>query len=622
MEAELAEIRDFLAAQPPFDRLPAEVLDRLPKSLSIRYLRRGSAFPPADTGEPFLYVIRTGAVEFRDDRARLLEKYAEGEIYSAPCMEETSERRMEGTVVEDSLCYLLPCERLSRLREAHPAFSEHFSRSVAKRLRSALKRLQATNGSESALMTVSVGELATRAPVWTSPDTPIAEAARLMSEEQVSSLLIMDEQVLVGIVTDRDLRSRCLAAGLAPASPVERVMSAQLHKIGRETPAYEAMLTMARLGIHHLPVLDSGRLTGVVSLTDLMRFQSASAAYVAGSIRKSESVETLRQNCAELPRLQAQLVASGVSAFHLGQTISSVTDALTVRLLELAEDRLGPAPVPYAWMAVGSQARREQTVHSDQDHALILSDDYAPEAHEKYFTGLARFVSNGLKECGFKYCPGEVMATNPQWRQPRSGWRRYFNGWITRPERKAMMLAANFFDMRVIHGEPALWSTLHAEVLKTARENTTFIAHMAANAVRHRPPLGFFRNFVLIHGGEHADTLDIKLRGIMPAAELARVYALSAGLPEINTCERLRAAAQVHAVSKEGAANLQDSFELMTTLRAVHQAGQIRSGRAPDNYLSPTELSALERAHLKDAFSVLNTMQRALAQRYQSERFA
>jgi CBS domain-containing protein len=443
-----------------------------------------------------------------------------------------------------------------------------------------------------------------------------------MSDQRVSSLLIIHNGALVGIVTDRDLRSRCLAAGLAPSAPIEQIMSRQLHKVSREVPAYEAILTMARLGIHHLPVLDRGELTGLVSLTDLMQLQRASAAYLAGGIRKCESLEALREICAELPQLQVHLVASGVSAFHLGQTISSVTDAITIRLLELAEAKFGPAPIPYAWMAVGAQARREQTVHSDQDHALMLSDDYRPEAHEDYFTKLAQFVSDGLKECGFDYCAGEVMATNPKWRQPRAVWRRYFDGWIMRPERKAMMLAANFFDMRCIYGEFGLWESLHAEVLGWARGNTTFIAHMSANAVRNRPPLGFFRNFVLVHGGEHANTLDIKLRGIMPTAELARVYALMAGLPEVNTCERLRAAAQVHAVSEEGAANLEDSFELMTTLRATHQAEQIRAGGEPDNYIAPGQLSALERAHLKDAFSVLNTMQRALAQRYQSERFA
>jgi len=622
MEAELAEIRDFLAAQTPFDRLPAEALDQLPRELSVRYLRRGTPFPPSDADQPYLYILRTGAVEIRDSQAGLLGKYGEGELYFAPCVSDFPEKGIQGTVVEDSLFYLLPCKRLARLRASYSEFRDHFSDSVTQRLRDALRRLQHSPAGQAGLLQVSVGELLARRPVTAEPGTPIYQAARLMTEEKVSSLLVLADGVLQGIVTDRDLRMRCLAEGVNPEQPIENIMTARLHKIARETPAYEAMLTMTRLGIHHLPVLARGKVIGVISLTDLMQHQSASAAYLAGSIRKADSLEALGDACAELPQLQTQLVTSGITAFHLGQTISSVTDAVTVRLLELAEATLGAAPIPYTWMAVGSQARREQMVHSDQDHALILSDDYQPKAHGEYFAALARFVSDGLKRCGFEYCPGEVMATNPEWRQPRAAWRRYFERWISRPEKKALMLASNFFDMRAVHGDTELWDRLHAELLQQTRENRIFLAHLTANALRTRPPLGFFRHFVLIHGGEHANTLDLKKRGIMPVAELARVCALAGGLPEVNTCERLRASAQVGVITEEGAANLEDAFELMMSLRAVHQAGQIRHGENPDNYLFPSELSNLERGHLKDAFEVVNTMQRTLSQRHQSERFA
>lgn len=613
MEAELVEIRDFLAAQPPFDRLPAEVLDRLPRELSVRYFRRGSAFPPADARSAYLYVIRTGAVEFRDSSASLLGKYGEGELYSEPCIGDLPELS-RGTVVEDCLCYLLPCERLEKLRESHPSFSEHFTRSVAIRLRNALNHLQRSSGPDG-LMNISLGELVTREPVCIAPGASIQQAAQLMSEKQVSCLLIIENDLLVGIATDRDLRSRCLATRLSPTAPIRSVMSTQLRTARPDTPGYEAMLIMARRGIHHLPVLDKERVTGVITLTDLMRHHSANAAYLTGSIRKAGSLEALCESCAALPQLQARLVASGISGLHIGQTIASVSDAITVRLIELAQMQLGPAPVPYVWMAVGSEARREQTVHSDQDHALILSDTYRHDIHDAYFSRLAQFVSEGLYGCGFEYCPGNVMATNPQWRQPYSGWRSYFKTWITHPEEKSVMLANNFFDMRPIHGDATLWSTVQSEALLRASENGRFMAHLTANALRSRPPLGFFRNFVLIHGGEHANTLDIKRSGIMLVTELARVYAITAGLREVNTCERLRAAAQLGIISQEGAANLGDAFELMTAVRAGHQAEQIKSGRTPDNYVFPSELSALERGHLKDAFSVINTMQRTLEQR-------
>jgi CBS domain-containing protein len=287
----------------------------------------------------------------------------------------------------------------------------------------------------------------------------------------------------------------------------------------------------------------------------------------------------------------------------------------------LGEAQFGPAPVPYVWVAGGSQGRREQTVHSDQDNALILSDDYRPQEHGAYFTQLAQFVTDGLNACGYYNCPGGIMASNPLWRQPWQVWRKYFDDWIMRVDRKSAMLATNFFDMRAIHGDEMLFARLHAEVLHQARDNKIFLAYMATNALTTRPPLGFFRNFVLISDGDHANSFDLKLRGILPVINLARIYALTAGIPEINTVERLKAAADAHSLSQEGADNLEDAFEFIGTLRARHQAQQIKAGEKPDNYVTPEELSTLERNHLKDAFSAISALQTAMAQRYQTGRF-
>jgi CBS domain-containing protein len=286
----------------------------------------------------------------------------------------------------------------------------------------------------------------------------------------------------------------------------------------------------------------------------------------------------------------------------------------------MAEAELGPPPVPYAWMTAGSQARREQSSHSDQDNALILADHMHPE-DDAYFAALARFVNDGLNACGYVYCPGEVMASNPKWRQPLRIWRKYFNTWIEKPEPLALMHSSIFFDMRPIHDPAGMAEELQEYILDLCRANRIFIAYMVANALKHRPPLGFFRNFVLISGGEHDHTLDIKHRGIVPIIDLARVYALSTGQPAISTLERLGQAAKSKAVSQEGADNLTDAFEFIGALRLRHQAEQLRQGRPADNYLSPDALSRLERGHLKDAFGVINSLQDTLEQRYQAGRF-
>lgn len=621
MEVELAEIRDFLRSCAPFDQLPPEVLDRLPKALTVEYLRRGSPFPPSDAGTPRAYVVRTGALELRDGDGNLFDKLGECDVFAGACGNDGGEPNLQGHAVEDSLLYSLSCDSFRALQKDHPDFDAHFHESIRVRLRRAVHGLVQPDLASGGLFQVQVGDLINRAPVRGAPEMSIRDAARLMSEQRVSALLLMDGEHLLGLVTDRDLRTRCIAEGLTTDRPVSEIMTRRLHTIAATATGFEALMAMARLNIHHLPVMERGTVSGLVSNTDLIRQQSSTALHLADEIRKCDSVDAIRQVCRRLPEMQVRLVAAGTSAYHLGHLVSSVTDAASQRLLQLAEQRLGAAPVSYVWLAVGSQARQEQTVHSDQDNALLLADDYSAEAHGTYFLELAQFVNDGLHGCGFRYCPGDVMARTEQWRQPLRVWRRYFLDWIDHPSRKALMLSANFFDMRPVAGDFSLYEGLHHEILARARANQIFLAHLAQIALENRPPLGFFRHLVLSRSGDHAHTLDLKLGGLVPIVDLARIHALSNASPALNTYERLRSAAGTDSLSRDGGANLEDAFALIGTLRARHQAQQIRHGREPDNFVPPEELGARERAHLKDAFAAVRTMQKVLTERYQTERF-
>ncbi|MBK1701968.1 DUF294 nucleotidyltransferase-like domain-containing protein [Thiococcus pfennigii] len=621
MDVELIEIRDFLARHHPFALLPPEVLEQLPKRLSVRYFRRGSQFPPRDEGAPQLYILRRGAVELRDAEGELTGKLAEGDLCPSDCLPDEPNASHKGLTAEDTLVYALPCADLADLRARHEAFAAHFEQPMGERLRTALAEIKDTSASNTGLMTIRVGDLVGQGLIQATPDTTIQEAARIMTEHHVSSLVIMDGERLAGIITDRDLRSRCLAAGLSRQRPVREIMTTKIQTTDANTLGFQALITMTRLNVHHLPVLEGEQVRGVISTTDLTRFQSANAVYLVGDIHKAKDTETLVQISRKVSDVQVNLVAGGATADQVGQAVSAVTDAITKRLLELAEAELGPPPVPYAWMTGGSQARREQTSHSDQDNALLIADHAKPE-DDAYFAALAKRVNDGLDACGYYYCPGDVMASNPKWRQPLRIWRKYFTNWIERPEPMALMLASVFFDLRAIHDPDGLFDELHDHVLQHSRANRIFIAYMTSNALKHRPPLGFFRNIVLIHGGEHDQTFDLKHRGIVPVIDLARVYALSAGIGAINTLERLRAAGETTALSRDGAANLIDALEFIGTLRVQHQARQLRRGQKADNYLSPDELSPLERGHLKDTFIFINTMQESLGQRYQVGRFA
>jgi CBS domain-containing protein len=621
MEIELVEIRDFLAQRPPFDVLPEEQLNQLPKLLDIRYLRRTSAFPPVDAQRSYIYILRSGAVELLDEDNKLVEKLGEGDIYTTECQLIDFGRAIRGVATEDTLLYQLPCSHLRALRQAEPAFDRHFSDSIRDRLKQAVRTLQDTNDTSGmAQMTVEVSDLLKKSPVAIDVHSSIRDAAKLMSDKNVSSVMLMDDERLAGLITDRDLRTRCVAVGLSPEEPVSRIMTADLETIQENTLVIQALMTMTRLKVHHLPVMREEQVVGMLTATDLARHQTTNSAFLATDIRKAESVEDLAEISERLPELQFQLANSSATALHIGDAISSITDSLTARLIELAEADLGAPPVPYVWMCGGSQARREQTSHSDQDNALLISDQMRAQDAD-YFEALARRVTDGLNACHFVYCPGQAMASNPQWRQPLKAWRKYFNTWINKPEPMALMLSSIFFDLRPVYGDKELFNELQTEILNKTRGNGIFTAYMASNALQHRPPLGFFRTFVLIHDGAHDDTFDIKHRGIVPITDIARVFALNQGLKPVNTTERLLAAAETPILTREMCENLVDALEFIASIRINHQAEQIRKGMPADNYLSPDDLSDLERRHLKDAFRVIQDMQETMDSRYQGGRF-
>ncbi|MGB1239768.1 MAG: putative nucleotidyltransferase substrate binding domain-containing protein, partial [Pseudomonadales bacterium] len=256
----------------------------------------------------------------------------------------------------------------------------------------------------------------------------------------------------------------------------------------------------------------------------------------------------------------------------------------------------------------GSQARQEQLAHSDQDNAIIICDSMKPY-DDAWFENLAHFVCDGLAACGYIYCPGNIMATNSQWRQPQRVWRRYFTDWVQRPTPQALLNSSVFFDLSTVYGDETLLQDIRCELLEMTKANTLLESHLSRNALQMRPPLGFFRDFVLVSQGEHKDSLDLKHSGIAPIVELARIYALALGIDAVNTVARLEAAAASSMLTRASADSLIDAFEFLCNLRLQHQSRQMAQGEAPNNFLLPKQISKLEREHLKDAFKVIKTLQ-------------
>ena len=607
MEIELIEVRDFIMAHPPFDVLDKSTLNEITNALTIKYMRRGSVFSELSEADKFLYIIRTGAIEFRDKDNQLTDKLAEGDIYYS---EDTKQNidQAQAISVEDTLLYLLPLAKLNQFRQQNEGFDQHFNQSINERLRNAVELTHAADMRDLSAMKLEVSSLTDRKPVIVDSSLSIQSAAQLMTEEQVSSILVTEDDVLKGLLTDKDIRSRCVAQNLSFTQPVSSIMTRDLETVQHKTLLSEALLAMTRKQVQHLPIIKNQVPIGILTSSDIVRHLTTSPTLIATDIYKAHSVKALKKISIRLPELQLQLSLSSATAKHIGEVFSSITDAITCRLIELAEIELGAAPIKYVWAAGGSQARNEQTSYSDQDNALIMSDEYNDE-HSDYFKALANFVCDGLNDCGYIYCPGNAMASNDEWRQPIKIWHGYFSNWITEPEPKSLMLSSIFFDLRPVYGDMSLFDELQSKMLGKTKNNQLFISHLIGNALTHKPPLGFFRNFLMVQDDKHKNALNLKHRGIVPIVDIARVVALKYGLKETNTVERLNAALECKGLSSEMHGNLIDALEFISSLRIRHQSEQIRKGVDADNFLPIGELSGLEKSHLKDSFEIIKTMQ-------------
>ncbi len=501
---------------------------------------------------------------------------------------------------ESTRMLLLPAGRFQALVDAHPAFRRFFTRS----------RSAATPGTD--LLTSRVDTLMTAAPLHVAPQTPLREAARMMTERHISSLAVVEGERLTGILTLRDL-GRVLAEGRSGDAPVETAMSADPVALPASAVGSDVLHTMMERHVGHVPIVEGGKLVGIVTQTDLTRFQALSSAELVGAVADAGDAESLASATARIPRLLAQLVGAGHRHEVVTRLITDIADAATRRLLALAEATLGPPPARYLWLACGSQGRQEQTGVSDQDNCLFLDDSVTAE-DLPYFDRLAQFVTTGLDRAGYVFCPGEMMASAPRWRQPVRTWRTYFANWINTPNPEAQMLASVMFDLRPVGGDLRLFLDLQEETLAMAQANSIFVAHMVANSLKHAPPLGLLRGFATIRSGENRNTLDLKLGGVVPVVDLGRIYALKGRLTHVNTRARIEAARAAGVVSDRGGRDLLDAYDLIAETRLAHQARQVRAGERPDNFMAPSALSDFERSHLRDAFVVVRTMQSAIGQ--------
>jgi len=449
------------------------------------------------------------------------------------------------------------------------------------------------------------------------------DVARLLTRERVGSVVVVaDDGAPLGIVTDRDLRQRILGEARTPSTRADAIMSTPLVTTRPDAFAFEAMLEMTRRDIRHLPVLDDGRLAGVVSTRDLLAEATTHPVLLARDITRATSLEALAGLSDRVTALVRDLVHAGTSAYDLGQLVAELNDRVVRRVLDLTTVSLREAgaepPVPFCWLAFGSEARREQTLRTDQDNGLLYADPPAglATAAADYFARFAETAIRGLVAGGFPSCPGGFMASNRRWCQPMAGWVRYFRRCLDEPVPERVLGAAIHFDVRPLAGTVELGARLGNLVRREAPAHRLFLALLARDVVDRRLPLTLLGRLAVPRRGPQAGTFDLKGGGTMPLVGAGRVLALELGVAEHNTLDRIRAAA-AHGIWPEAEAHaIIDAGQVLMRLRLVHQLEQLARGQPPDNRIVPARLSRADGLLLRDALRTVAEVQQTVRGRY------
>jgi CBS domain-containing protein len=599
----LAEITGFLERHPPFSALTPDALEALAVTAEIEYFPAGSEIlvhegPPAE----HLFVVRRGAVELVDE-GTVVDVLEEGESFGHPSLLSGLPPVFTVRAREDTLCLLFPAEATVTAL-ADPEGVRYLASTLTVRLERASSR--------GALPPWGTGRVRGRArPAVTCPaESSIREAALRMTESGEPWIVVPMPGGGHGMVTDHDLRARVVTGEISADAPISTLLGAEALTTSADRPAFEVLADMLRTGVEQAVVVgDEGELVGVVDHSTLLDLGRRSPLAVRRDIERARDTTDVAAAAERIPHVAVGLLDSSAAVLDVLSTLSSLADAVARRLTELALDDLGEPPAPWVWLSLGSEARREQTLATDQDNGLAY-DGAGPELDE-FFARFADRMNLSLEECGYASCRAGVMARNPGWRLPRSEWISLFEMWLLPPTRRDVHMAMIGLDLREVTGPLRIQADLD-EILATAPSHPLFLERLAQTALETRPPLGFLREFVVERTGEHVGTLDLKEVGTGPIVSFARRAALAAGSTATSTVDRLRAAAAREGIAGDTAAELEEAFVAICRMRLEHQAAQVERGQTPDNHVDPRELAPLARRQLKEAFRAVARAQRTL----------
>jgi CBS domain-containing protein len=605
-----AEAADFLRHHPPFDALDDADVLRVAAAAEVEVYPAGATvFSQGAEPVGHLRIVRSGAVELELD-GRVLDLLGVGELFGHASMLSGLPTGFTARAEQDTVCYRIPAE-VARGPLGRPEALQFVTRSLLDRGRLA-RRADDRSADGAAPSRQPVASLMRRALIVCPPQTSIRDAAQRMAESGATSVVV-DLGGSLGIVTDRDLRTRVVAGGLSLDAPVSEAMTAPAYTVAADRLGSEVWLDMLDRGVRHFPVVSAtGQVLGVVEDADLVAAETRTSFYLRAAIARASTTGELAAAARDLRPTIVALHRARTAPLHLAGIHSVVVDALVRRLIELTVAEIGAAPMPLAWLALGSLARREALPGSDVDSAAAWRGADEDPAILEYGLRVGRSVDEGLARCGLRVDPKGTTAANPLLVRSQASWRRAARSWLEDPtQEQALILVSVVVDSRPVWGIHTGVSL--AEGFHDAQQHPALLRQLARFSLSFRPPTGFLRGLVVEHSGEHRGLLDLKHGGIVPIVDLARWAGMAAGVTSASTPERLRAAAAAGTLSPADARTLEDAFELVMSLRVQHHVEQIEAGSDPDDHIDPASLGRLTRSYLKEAFRAVGSVQKGIA---------
>ena len=608
--APVPDVGRFLHEHPPFDALDPGELRRCAAAAEEEFHPAGATiFLQGAQPVEHLRVVRTGAVEIVLD-GRVLDLLGEGELFGHASMLSGLPTGFEARASEDTVCYRIPAAA-AQDSLARPAGLRFVARSLLELWNEATGAVTATPSVDPLLQ--PVGALLRSESVVCRPDAPIRDAAGMMTAAHSTSAVVDLGDGSLGIVTDRDLRARVVAEGLTGEEPVSAVMSAPAYTCPPNRLGSDVLLDMLDRGLRHFPVVSpTGNVLGVIEAIDVFAAEARSFFFLRRRIAKAESVAEVIDAARELRPTVVALHAARVAPVNVSAVYSVFVDALTRRMLELTLEESGGVGTEFAWLALGSQARREALPSSDVDSAVVYFGTPDERAVEPRLLEVTRTVVERLEACGLRADSHGATASDPRFVRSLRSWQRAAHSWLEDPtQEKALVLVSVLVDSRPVWGIHT--GTPVADSFRPAPGNPALLRLLARFALSHRPPTGFLRGLVVESSGEHRGRLDLKNGGVLPIVDLARWAGMTAGVTSASTSERLRSAAAAHSLPDAEARTLEDALALITSLRLEHQVQQLQAGQEPDDYIDPATLTRLTRSYLREAFRAVASIQKHVA---------